>query len=130
MAATLAKPIRTAQDRSTSLGTASSLIAGQYVFERACFCTSFKFACVTWPANCMFVFTRIDGLGSTLYAKESYTQGAQSSRVGWSRLIDLSFLGLAAEECRHVQIVGGAILSAFPDFFFDLCDDLLLTLLY
>jgi hypothetical protein len=60
---------------------APSLIARQYVFERASFRTSFKFACVNWPTNCMFVVKVIDGLRPVSYAKGFYIQGEQSSSV-------------------------------------------------
>jgi hypothetical protein len=60
---------------------AASLNARQDVFERVSFRTSFKSACVKWPTNCMFVVMLIDGLCPVSYAKESYTQGEQSSSV-------------------------------------------------
>jgi hypothetical protein len=59
---------------------AASLIAGQYVFARVSFRTSFKSACVNWPTNCMFVVILI-GLGPVSYVKRSYTQGEQSSSI-------------------------------------------------
>src|SRR6266446_1706817 len=41
----------------------------------------------------------------------------------WSRNLALGFLGLAAEECRHVQVVGRNILADLADVLLDLVDD-------
>jgi hypothetical protein len=67
---------------------AASFIAGQYVFERASFRTSFKSGCVNWPTNCMFVVIVIDGLRPVSYAKGFYIQGEQSSSVERLCLVD------------------------------------------
>src|SRR6266481_2456398 len=81
MAATLVKAMGTAADRNTSLALAPGLSTCQYVFERASFRTSLKSAAVTLPANCMFVVTPVDGLGSGSYARGFYAQAQKSSSV-------------------------------------------------
>jgi hypothetical protein len=68
---------------------APRLNAGQYVLERAVFCTSLRPASVSLPTNCIFavvpVALAIQDLGPFLYVKGIYTQGEQSSSVYQSR---------------------------------------------